>query len=245
MEDHAANGITWYLRIPKANADLLGRIRHWTHLRIASDDGYYWIKDLTPAQVNAQEIKSLPYAEIFYEQDQWLFPRHSSLPWRHKPALLWTPIERALPVTLPSPNLNFFGLEETVAIGLQPSDKEQQAYALMVSLPQLERYLVAAPAIRTRSLQWIIIDEQQALILGHPLLPLDGDTWWLSGNFLLPTGYDLQYPLFRELVENRLVPDNADRLLFYRSGIFIRLPKKNMTPLSLGSFRKSFINSFS
>lgn len=172
MGKDAANSIDYFLAIDDANKEHLATIRHWSNVKVATEGATIWVRNIDFAQLNSLEVKSMPYKKLFYERDGKLFPVNRHLPDRNVPSLLWTPIERAIPVNLPSFNHNFFGLNERISIELTSSQVERQVVAMIVGLSTLQQYVDSAPTVRLKAISWAILNNDKAFLLGTPLLPL-------------------------------------------------------------------------
>jgi hypothetical protein len=239
MAEDTPGSLEYILRIGQEHRDLLSQVRHWDKLKIALHEGSYWIKELTARQVASPEIKSIPYKQIFYLKGNKLFPEGSRLPVQRMPlSLLWAPIDRGLPVKLPMPNHNFFGLKETVGISIVPSAKEEQAVALMVTAADLRMYMETAPAVRLQPLSWVIIGKDKAMIFGSPLLPMQGQAFWKKGSFLFPAGFDLEFPVLSAQLENKMDPQ-GDLIVWEKDSTCFRVEKAAIKKLSIASFRRS------
>ena len=226
MAEDPSNDITWLLEIEQQHLDYLGPVRHWEQLRMAASPGYYWISGLTPDQLESPEIKSIPFKQLYFEKDQLLFHRGGLVPVKKLPDLLaWTPLERGLPLDLPSFNHNYFGITEKINLRLVPSGKEEEPAALLTSIAILRNYILTAPAVRLRPLSWVILDDQ-ALILGRPLLPLPGDSFWQKGDVLMPAGLDWEWPLLEPTLNGELNPDRDHLLLWDKNGQCTIIEKK-------------------
>jgi MoxR-vWA-beta-propeller ternary system domain bpX2 len=237
MAENPSHELTWLLELDQAHLDYLGPIRHWSQLEVATMQDCCWVKGLTGDQLQMPEIKSIPFKKIFYEKDNQLFPYGSRLPVKKLPSpLLWMPLEKGLPLSLPSFNHNYFGIEEKLTVRLAPSAAEQPATALLITLKALESYILSAPAIRLKPLDWTIVDDQ-ALIIGAPLLPLPGVTWWKTGNSLLPAGYAWEWPTLSGIIEEELNDGGHHWLLWQPDGSYLSIPKDQFSPLSISSFR--------
>ena len=233
--------MTWLLQIPEHQREMLAVVRHWENLKGASDGAFFWVKDLTDGQVTAVEILSLPGGRVFRAEDGKLFSRNSLLPAGNEPALLWTPIARALPVTLPDLNFNYFGGEKAVAFRLVETGAEQPPVALLASLDALAQYVETAPAVRLQPLQWLLAGPDQALVLGQPLLPVPGQVCWQCGYSLLPAGYAFEFPGLEKALHTRLSPEGEHLILWFTDGQYALLPRPLLQPLSIASFRKSIL----
>ena len=239
MAEDPFHDVTWLLEIEQQHLDYLGPIRHWSGLELAASQPFYWVGGLTADQLDSPEIKSIPFKNLYFEKDQLLFPRGGLVPVKKLPGpLVWTPLERGLPLDLPSFNHNYFGITEKLKIRLIPSEKEEAPSALLTSIAILRTYILTAPAIRLKPLSWVIVDDQ-ALILGQPLLPLPGDSYWQQGDVLLPAGLDWEWPALTATLNRELNPDRDRWLLWDRDGSCLAIIKEQCRPLSISSFRLS------
>jgi hypothetical protein len=242
MEKDPANSISYYLSIAQVHKNDLGAIRHWENLKIAFEEDLIWVKDFTAGQIEGLEVKSIPYKEVYYSMAGKLFKRGSRLPHRNLPALLWTPIERGLPVRLPAFNHNYFGITNKATIRLVLSDKEQEAFGLLTSLTLLQTYMESAPAIRLQHLQWALINEDKAIILGTPQLPVPGAVFWQQSDFLIPAGYDLEFPVLTDTMQDLLNPEKESWIVWEKEGRYWGIDKEALQPLSISSFRQSIVH---
>jgi MoxR-vWA-beta-propeller ternary system protein len=237
MAENFPDELSWLLEIEQGHLDYLGQIRHWDNLRIAAGRGVYWVKDFTQAQLDSLEVKSIPFKRIFYVKDQQLFPQGHLLPVKKLPSsLLWTPLERGVPVTLPSFNHNYFGVREKLSVRLIPSVTEQEASAMLIPLGMLRSYIGTAPGIRMKGLVWVIV-EDAAFVLGVPMLPLPGAAYWRRGNSWLPAGHDFEYPVLSEVIYRELDAGNAGLLLWRQDSSFVVIGRDLLRPLSRSSVR--------
>lgn len=237
MAQDITDPVNYYLQIERTHQNDLAAIRHWSNLKIAFDETHIWVRDFDHVQMNAFEVKSIPYKNVYYSKNGKLFLLNSLLPDRNIPSLLWTPIERALPVELPSFNHNFFGIHEKIAINLVPSAKETDAFALVADISLLHQYISTAAAIRLKSLSWVKVGSSQALILGRPLLPVSGKVLWQMNNFLIPAGYAFELAILAEPLANLLNPERNCWIIWDTDNTYSLIRKKDFQPLSLSSFR--------
>lgn len=239
MAEDVANDIVYYLFVDKVNETHLGSIRHWSHLKIAFDDGRIWVKGLDYAQVNSIEVKSIPYKTVFYEKEGKLFLVNSLLPDRKVPSFLWTSVDRALPVKLPGFNHNYFGLSEKVSVQVVPSGKEAQAVAMLTSLHVLEAYLLSAPLVRLQNITWVILNKDKIFLYGVPILPLTGNTFWQRKNMFFPTGYDLDLYILSDSVYEIIDTWQENFVIWNTDSTYFLIDRKDLKPLSLSSYRLS------
>lgn len=241
MANHAADNLTYYLWIEAFNETHLGPIRTWNNLKLGHDERGIWVKGFDYTQMESNEVKMIPEKKQFYEKDGRLFPVGSLLPHGTVPALNWTPIDRAIPVKLPAINFNFFGIEGQVAVRLKPADTEMPASALLVDLDELEAYLTKAPAVRTKTLDWVLLSSYQAFVFGTPLLPLNGQAFWQSGNSYYPAGMMLEFPLLESELPELVQVHFPDKLLWLPTGEYLEIKYTDFQPLTRASVRKNLI----
>lgn len=239
MAENPADGLIWYLETDQIHQDHLGAIRHWGNLKVATDNGTVWIKDFTGEQIDSVAVKSIPFSKIYYQKDHLLFLRGHLLPVCKVPSLLWTPIERALPVVLPDENHNFFGIGSIIRPTLIPSVHERPAFALLTPISRLQQFMETTSSIRLRGLQWTVLDKELALIIGFPLLPLPGQTFWKEDAFLLPSGYDFELPILTGILQHQVVQADGTWAIWQPDNTYRFIREDQLQPLSIGSFRQT------
>jgi hypothetical protein len=241
MEKHAPDPIN-YLRIPKNQLELLGYIRHWKQLKVGYESDWIWIKELSDEQLDSVAIKRIPHQVCYYEKETKLSLKGSLLPSCSIPNILWTPIQRALSLQLPILNHNYFGASDQIKLELVPSKKEQEAYALLSNLEDLGHFIETSAAVRLKSLKWSLV-ENQALIFGTPTLPIQGAAYWRWNHFLIPAGYDFNYPSLAESVHKSIQAKQSDWIVWTLDSSYYTIDSKHIQVLSLSSYRKTMARS--
>lgn len=239
MAQYVENSLVYYLVIHKNDYHLLSAIRHWSTIKLAYDNDEIWIKDFDYAQINSTEIKSIPQKTIYYSKEGKLYLINSLLPEKNVPSLLWTAINRAISVTLPKYNFNYFGIQEKIEISLIPSSQEVDATVSLVSLKNIHEYLKTAPQIRLTNKTWVLINSQFALIMGTPLLPISGNDYWEFNEFLIPAGYQFNFPILSKELANTIIDSDNSIILWSTENEYQLIPQSNFRPLSLSSFRNT------
>lgn len=227
----------YYLLIKEVYRDDLAAVRPWQNLKLAYDRDEIWIRDLSYVQVESPEVKCIPYKTLYYEHEGKLYLLNSELPDRTIPSLLWTPIERALPVKLPSLNHNYFGVNQHVDLCLVPAESEHEAEVMIVGIDTLEAYLESAPAVRLGPLSWTLLNHDKALVAGKPMLPVNAEVYWRSGHFIIPTGYEFELDMLCLAMNELLNPYNDSWIVWHADNRYALIGKDDLEPLSLGSFR--------
>lgn len=223
--------------IPRTDQEYLGSIRDWNNIQIALDDDVLWLKGFTENQALSPEIQQLPNFILYELREGLLFRKNALVPSKKmRTALLWTPIDKALKLTFPISNNNFFGIEEKIEVKLKAGENEQPAIALLSPMNKIKESLIASPKFKLEKLEWTVIDDQ-ALFLGTPLPGLPGQTYWEKDGHLLPAGFDFEFKNLSFLLQKKY-NENLDRwLLWNEDGRFQPLLKTAFRKLSVSSFR--------
>ena len=241
MAEDVADDIVYWMEIAMQHKDFLGQVRHWENVKIATDEGAIWLKDFTGWQLQHRLLQSIPFTRFYYCRDNLLFPKGSLLPSRKLPQLLWTPIERAFPLSLEGFNHNFFGVHQQQAIQLVPAEAAQPATVLLTNIVAANKYITTAPAIRLLHLQWVLINKEMALIMGEPLLPLNGATFWQKGRFIFPVGYAMEFSILEKAVEQRIAAADNQLIWWMNEKEYCLLDQVSFQPLSISSWRQTVL----
>jgi len=243
MAADATKELSFYLQIPISELSPLGSVRNQKHLKMGAEDDFVWVKGFSEPEIRSTLIRSIPYARRFYEQNGRLYLIDSQLPERSIPAILWTPIERYLPLEVAKYNHNFFGLDDKVELTLVPSDREQEAEALLVSAKVLAQYVETAAEFRMKPIKWLVLGKAEALLIGKPLLPLPGKTYWKREKLFLPTGYELNHPMLHAALASKLNLRANDLLLWHTDAGLNVLKASYFKKLSISSVRLTMSNN--
>lgn len=238
MAEDSSNGIkTFWAELPKADEDFLGAIRDWKNVQIAMDEEVIWLKGFTDEQAASSDIQQLPNFILYELRDGLLFRKYALVPSKKmRTALLWTPIDKALKLTFPISNNNFFGIDEKIDVKLKSSEEEQPAMALLCSISEIKEIIITTPKFKLEKLSWIVINDK-ALFMGTPLLSFPGKTFWLKDNHLLPTGFDFEFKNLSSLLQRKYNECNEDWLLWSENGSVLNIKKEDLRKLSVSSFR--------
>jgi len=238
MAEDSSNSIKkFWAELPKADEDFLGAIRDWKNVQIAIDEEVIWLKGFTDEQAASSEIQQLPNFILYELRDGLLFRKNALVPSKKmRTALLWTPIDKALKLTFPISNNNFFGIDRKIDVKFKPSEEEQPAMALLCSISEIKEVIITTPKFKLEKLDWIIINDK-ALFLGTPLLSFPGKTFWLKDDHLLPTGFDFEFENLSSLLQRKYNECNEDWLLWSETGSILNIKKEDLRKLSVSSFR--------
>lgn len=238
MAKDSSNGIKeFWAEIPRIDEDFLGSIRDWKNVQIALEEDVIWLKGFTDEQAGSSEIQQLPNFLLYELREGLLFRKDALVPSKKvRTALLWTPIDKALRLTFPPSNQNFFGIDEKIEIRLKPSEKEQPATALLSSIAEIKNTIIALPKFKLEKLDWIVINDK-ALFFGTPLLSFPGKTYWMKDGHLLPTGFDFEFKNLSSLLQRKYNAGQDQWLLWNEDGSVLYLNKDDFRKLSASSFR--------
>ena len=240
MERDLTQGVTEYwLRLPSKYKEKLAQIRVWKSLRMATDMDDIWVRGIAPNQLHSPEIRSIPFKKIYFQHENALFLLGGNLPEeRLKTSLLWSPIHKALPVETPDYNFNYFGIDATIELSIVPSSIERTAAAQLISLEILDTIIPKIPAIRLQPIHWVIIGDK-ALLIGSPLLSIPGKTYWQTQNFLLPAGYDFEYPELSVYFNKNVNQNSNDMIVMQTDNSYFKIAKENIQKLTISGYRLS------
>lgn len=238
MAKDSSDGLKdFWAEIPRVDEDFLGSIRDWKNVQIALEADTIWLKGFTDEQAVSSEIQQLPNFLLYELREGLLFRKDALVPSKKvRTALLWTPIDKALRLTFPSSNQNFFGIDEKVEIKLKPSGEEQPTAALLSSMNDIKEAIIALPKFKLEKLDWMVINDK-ALFLGTPLLSFPGKTFWMKDNHLLPTGFDFEFKNLSSLLQRKYNASQDQWLLWDENGSVLHLDKNDFRKLSVSSFR--------
>jgi len=237
MAENIADDLTYFLQLDVQNKDFLSPIRHWNNLKVGIEEGSIWVKNFTEKQLGMVELKSIPFATLYYSKDNYLFPTASLLPARKVPSLLWSPADRALPIKLEGFNHNLFEIPGQINMRLVPSENEQQACALLTDSHLAGCYIKKAPAFRLNPLSWAVIGNNQIFIKGEPLLPLNGSTYWQRGSFIYPVGFMPEFSIMEAIAAREMDPTGENLIWWRDEQHYSLLPVTALKPLSIASWR--------
>lgn len=227
----------FWAELPRADEDFLGSIRDWKNVQIAVEDETLWLKGFTDEQAAAPEIQQLPDFILYELRDGLLFRKDALVPSRKvRTALLWTPIDKALRLTFPVSNNNYFGIDEKIHVALTESLEEQPVIALLSPLSEIRESMAAIPKFKLEKIQWTVIGDK-ALFLGTPLLSLPGKTYWSKDGHLLPAGLDFEFKNLSRLLLQKYNKESEGWLLWDENGNCLSIKSTDFRPLSISSFR--------
>jgi hypothetical protein len=239
MAQDTSGSIDYFLLIDKAYLDHLSVIRQWPNLKVAFDSNQVWITNFNSVQIESVEVKSIPYKQLFYSTKNKLYMLDSLLPDRNVPTFLWTPIERALPISIETYNHNYFGIKQTGPIQLVKTDETEKESVMLTTLDKLVNYIETAPNFRVNPIEWVLLNTEDVLLFGTPILPINGAMYWVNKDSILPVGYNFELSILAELIGHKLNIEKDDWLIWNTDSTYFKVNKDAIKPLSLSSVRKT------
>lgn len=235
-EDSSKRLKEFWAEIPRADEDFLGSIRDWKNIQMAIDDDRVWLKGFIEEQAAAPEIQQLPDFILYELRDGLLFRKEALVPSKKmRTALLWIPIDKALQLSLPPSNQNYFGIHEQVRIELKESNEEHPVIALLSNIADIKESIAALPKFKLEKIKWTVLGDK-ALFMGTPLLSFPGKTYWTKDRHLLPAGLDFEFKNLSTLLQQKYNQEEG-WLLWNGNGNYLSIKETDFRPLSVSSFR--------
>lgn len=236
-EDSSKRLKEFWAEIARKDEYSLGAIRDWKNIQIAGDDDVIWLKGFTAEQAVSSELRQLPNFILYELKNGLLFRRNALVPSKKvRTGLLWSPIDKALKLTFPVSNNNFFGIQEKIEVHLKKGENEHPAAALLCLIDDVKDKIIELPKFKLEKLQWMIIDDK-ALFLGTPLLGFPGKTFWMKDDHLLPSGFDFEFKNLSSLLHKKYNKDSDKLMVWSENGSYLAIDKNDFRQLSVSSFR--------
>ncbi len=242
MAADLANPVNVFLQLGIEHEQVLARIRHWQNLSVARQTEHLWVKNFTEQQLNDPLLRMIPFARLYHLHGDRLFPFGSRLPAFRLPTMLWTPIARVISVERPNYNHHFFGFPDRYSMRLIKSEFEETANVMLINIQEAHDYIVSAPANRLNGLQWLIVNEQEALIWGTPLLSLNAPTYWTSDGIVMPIGYTCEFSILEKVFKTKCGVSDNDIIWWKDENTYCLIDTQCLVPLSIASWRQTFLN---
>ncbi|MCX8531820.1 hypothetical protein [Chryseobacterium luquanense] len=236
-EDSSERLKEFWADISRKDEYYLGVIRDWKNIQIAGDDDVIWLKGFTAEQAVSSELRQLPNFILYELKNGLLFRKNALVPSKKvRTGLLWSPIDKALKLTFPVSNNNFFGIEEKIEVHLKKGENEHPAAAHLCLIDDVKDEIIELPKFKLEKLQWMIIDDK-ALFLGTPLLGFPGKTFWMKDDHLLPSGFDFEFKNLSSLLQKKYNKDSDKLMVWSENGSYLAIDKNDFRKLSVSSFR--------
>ncbi|PWN65030.1 hypothetical protein C1631_020690 [Chryseobacterium phosphatilyticum] len=227
----------FWAEIPRTGEDFLGSVRDWKNVHIAVEEETIWLRGFTDEQAVAPEIHQLPDFLLYELREGLLFKKDALVPSKKmRTGLLWTPIDKALRLSFPGSNQNYFGIDEKVRINIKESNEEQPVIALLSKISDIKESIAQFPKFKLEKINWTLIGDN-AFFIGTPILSLPGKTYWVKDGHLLPAGFDFEFKNMSIFLRQKYNKDSDGWLMWDESGSYLSIKNSDLRPLSVSSFR--------
>ena len=198
--------------------DQIGNIRAVEGWSACRQDELIWLKGPLDNKHNQVLIDSLPIlASYKLDGQNRLFPDGKLTPVALLEVVEWKTLPEFMPLEMP---VSAIPAQQAplMPVNLLRSQNPYPAYALQTNFAAWKKYVDGAPQIRLQKLKFVVSTAQEVLIIGDPLPPIPGKTFWLNGNLLVPAGYNFDPPFLGNLLNQKLKPIILSYILFNESG---------------------------
>lgn len=225
--------------LAEKDVDALGYIRCHPQAQAAKQEGQIWLRGIFAKEQPELTIRQLPAQRTYRLGDgNLLFLPGGLTPVGELPKLPWQPLTQFLPVELPVSALPAV-VQRRVSLQVIPSGQVEQGAALLADWPVWATYADTAPIIRLQRLRFAASAHGKALILGDVLPPMPGREYWMRDGILLPGGFDFEFPVVSELVQEKHNPDNDAVLLFDENGSMDKISRSHFVAATRSAVRKT------
>jgi len=241
MAGNVEQDIKYYLVVPNQLGHLLGHIRLWENIKIASHQDELWLTGFTIQDIESTIIKSIPEKKIYYGKDNYLFNIGGILRQGIVPSLLWSPISKFINIKLPDFNHNFFGLEDSLRLEFISDDQEKESSAIITPSLSVLDFVKTCSNERLKKIKYAQLSPNISLLIGKPILPLNGETFWLSSSTsLFPAGYIAKSNFLFQALEVSLKEKHGKGLfLWWTNGNYNYISEELLVPLTRSSIRRT------
>lgn len=224
----------------KKHQSYLRGIRHWEELEVAIEEDRIWLKGFSDDKFNHPSLLKIPFIKRYLLREEYLYPRGKTLPiHKVKSEQNWMPIQKAFPIEFPKLNHNYFETKIEIEFKLIPSKDNTEGSAMLTNLKTLKNQLEEIANFRMQNLKWTIIDEEYAFMIGKPLLPLQGQSFWNFEGTYLPTGKHFVFPKLHPSFLDKLDLNSGDFVLWIDETNYKILNREHLSSMTRSSVRKS------
>ena len=241
MATYADNGIEIIAHLPGHSKDAFRSIWQIESLRIAKTDDGFWIKGFSSEDLKNPILYTIPNLQWFELKDHFLYVKGRRVPERKGPSgLLWSPIQQALTIELPSYNENLFEVNGKLNVELSLSSEEQETSASIVKLDELLVYVDTVPEHFFNTLKWCKMGDNEAILIGTTVLQIVSKRFWKVGTLFIPAGFDFHYSFLKDLLTDlKQKSETTDFWIFNQEGYHFALPQALLVPLTRSSVKSS------
>jgi len=162
----------------------LGKYRHLNWELSDTGEGEYLVKAPSLSQ---DTFASLPLLARYFIEDGKLIPQDKTLPTRNIITTKWYSLTSFLPLSpvLARENEDYF---DHFTIELENAKEFQEPIAMVTTLQSFIEWVEMASVFRLSLLKYAVSAEEKVFVLGDPLPPISGSTYYRLDRMLLPIG---------------------------------------------------------
>lgn len=220
----------------KSDLNALGKVLH-CRVKVAVDVSHIWIRYDSDDERVASVAACINGRHFQLLESNLLVPLGSAVATERLPELEWRDLERVLELKLPSAalpgRLAAAGLPE---LKLLRGGAERPAAAGLYPLEAFLNWVVTAPQFRIQKLM-ACTSEQEILVIGNPLPPLECEFLCQEGRLFTPAGMTWYPRIDAEQVLEYFDVAEDEILLWTHSDQFWSVPIEFVKPLRRGSIR--------
>lgn len=226
------------IQLNKKDVEALGSIRTLSKLQVAQEDEILWVRGIAADNIPLK-VRQLPATATYHlDEELRLFPLGKITPVGKLSDLDWMPISDFVEVEFPKAALaGKTNLTQTVKI--IPSENTQNGSALLTNLSVWKKFADGTASVRLEKIKYAVSDTREVLILGTPLIPIPGKEFWKRNSIFLPNGFDFEFPILAEVIEQQLNPKKDGILLFHKNGEWEKIMNKDFVKGSRSAVRNT------
>lgn len=223
------------ITIALKDKELLGNVRTLPGLSSREVDDIIYVRGI-PENPSIR-IKKLPTLNTYtLSKSGELFPIGKSTPVAVISDLQWIPLQEYIDVEPPVSALPGT-TDRKYSMALLPSNSERKGTAILTTLDIWKNYAESAPDIRLEKLSFAVSEQKKVLIMGNPLPAIPGQEFWASERFLIPCGFDFEFPILKELFQKKFIQAHSDRILLSSDGNIEIIPDYNFVKATRSAIR--------
>ena len=180
-------------------------IRLIPNLKIAKvkESNLFWFRGISVEEAFNADVQLVNIKTIWQLNNELLFPIGKQTPETELPELEWESIIDYLKVEPPTSAMKS-AEPQLIQLSLSGHDSDETINGLQTDLQHWLEFANTCPKHRLSNLRYACSEQQKVLILGQPLPPLPGSTFWRAGKMLIPSGYRFEPTIGLMEVENML-----------------------------------------
>lgn len=204
--------------------DYIGNIRTIEGWLACKQEDLIWLKGPLNSGPNQLAISSLPVlASYELDEQNHLFPKNRSTPVKQLEDWEWEKLSDFVSVEMPISALPAQQVAP-VPVSLLRNENPYPAYALQTDFAVWKNYVNEAPLVRLQALKFVVSSLGEVLIIGEPLPPIPGKSYWLNEHLLVPAGFNLDPPFLGQLLNQKLKGQTPSYILFNEKGVQNTIP---------------------